>query len=182
METEDSNLQIHPANAVFALMEDREFRYSLIRPALEKDKAGICRLSTGKHQLHGFRHLALAPNVMIVPVLSDEANLSSKLARRLLGYWWDDHTELRAKVGARLAELGYAQQPEPFTADDEVSWTPMKKEHAELQYDGTFLAGEDKNHVMLMSLLLGWFGGDEDVTDAAETEASETAPAADTAN
>jgi hypothetical protein len=166
MSTDDNNLQIHPANAVFALMEDRDFRYSIIRPALEKDKAGVCRLASGKHQLKGFRHLALAPTVMIVPVLSDEANVSTKLARRLLEYWWEEKGMLRELVSVKLREYGYTPNTEPFNADDDVSWTPMKKEHAEAQYDGTFLESEDKNHVMLMSLLLGWFGGDEDAAAA----------------
>ena len=170
METEEQELYTHPANAVFALMDDREFRYSLIRPALEKDKASVCRLTSGKHQLKGFRHLGLAPNVMIVPVLSDEASITPALAHRLLELWLEANAPLQERVAAKLTELGYTLNAAPFTEDNEVSWRPMSKEHAQLQYDGAFLADEDKNRVMLMSLLLGSFGGDEDESEGEATD------------
>jgi hypothetical protein len=162
MELEQQEVQRHPANAVFALMDDREFRYSVVRPGLEKDKAGVCRLSTGKHQLRGFRHLAKAPDVMIIPVLSDEANLSEELARRLLEEWLAVQMPLREKVSTKLKELGYDPVLTPFDAEGKISWQAVKDEHAKLQYDGTFLDGEDKNAIMLMSLLLGWFGSDKE--------------------
>jgi hypothetical protein len=162
MEQEQQAAQRHPANAVFALMDDREFRYSVIRPALQKDKAGVCRLTTGKHQLKGFRHLGKAPEIMIIPVLSDEANLSEELAKRLLEEWLATQQPLLEKISAKLQELGYAAVASPFDAAGKIGWQALKDEHAKLQYDGTFLEGEDKNAVMLASLLLGWFGSDKD--------------------
>ena len=173
MSTPDTEIVRHPANAVFALMEDREFRYSIIRPALEKDKEALCRLSTGKHQLKGFRYLNRAPNVMIVPVLSDEANLSAELARALLERWFEDQAMLKGLVAAKLQLLGYEPAESPFDERGEIGWNTMSEEHAEEQFEGTFLTDQDKNHVMLMSLLLGWFGheqGEEDDADA-DTEA-----------
>lgn len=170
-EQQQPQLQRHPANAVFALMDDREFRYSVIRPALEKDKSGVCRLTTGKHQLKGFRHLAKAPDIMIVPVLSDEANVSEDLAKRVLEEWIGAQLPLREKVSGKLKELGYDPVLTPFDADGKIAWQPLKDEHAKPQYDGTFLEGDDKNAVMLMSLLLGWFGSDKD--EQAEEEESE---------
>ena len=158
----------HPANAVFALMDDRDFRYSVIRPGLEKDKAGICRLTTGKHQLKGFWHLGKAPDVMIVPVLSDEANVSAELAKKLLEYWLETQQALKDKVGGKLLELGYETVATPFDAEEKITWRAMKDEHAKQQYDGTFIEDEDKNAVMLMSLLSGWFGSDKE--DENETE------------
>jgi hypothetical protein len=152
----------HPANAVFALMDDRDFRFSIIKPALEADKAGLCRLTTGKHQLRGFRNISRAPISLILPVLSDEANVSAELAERALRHWYAAQDTLREAVSAKLTELGYEPTKEPFDKDGMVSWTPLKKEYADLQYDGKFLEAEDSNGVMLMSLLLGWFGGDED--------------------
>ena len=162
MTTPDTETVRHPANAVFALMDDREFRYSIIRPALEKDKDALCRLSTGKNMLKGFRHLNRAPNVMIVPVLSDEANLSAELARKLLEYWFEDQAMLKSLVTAKLQLLGYAPVESPFDEHGDIGWQTMKPEHAEEQFEGEFLPDQDKNHVMLMSLLLGWFGGDEE--------------------
>ncbi len=159
--------QRNPANAVFALMEDREFRYSVIRPAIEKDKAGICRLATGKHQVKGFRNIALAPTVMLLPVLSQEANASTELAQRLLQSWLDDHADLRALVSAKLKALNYQPSETPITQDGFVEWRSMEHEHATTQYDGSFIDAQDKNAVMLMSLLLGWFGSDQDYDDEA---------------
>jgi hypothetical protein len=175
MEQENKEALRHPANAVFALMDDREFRFSVIRPALAKDKAGICRLTTGKHQLKGFRHLGKAPEVMIVPVLSDEANLSEDLAKRLLEEWFASQQPLVEKVFARLKELDYEPVGSPFGTDGKIGWQSLKDEHAKLQYDGTFIDGEDKNAVMLISLMLGWFGSDKD--DAEEPVADEEADA-----
>lgn len=170
----DSNPQVytHPANAVFALMEDREFRHSIIRPALAKDKAGLARLTTGKHQLKGFRNMAKAPAVMLVSVISDEANLSAPLARRILELWLDDAAVLRGVVAAKLATLGYEAADTIFDDDDQVTWRPLSDDHATEQFDGTFLEGEDPNAVMLMSLLLGWFGSDKDgIAESDETSA-----------
>ncbi len=172
MTNTDNESARHPANAVFALMDDRDFRYSIIRPALEKDKDGICKLTTGKHQPKGFRHLNRAPDVMIVPVLSDEANLSADLAKKLLEYWLEDKSALKEKVGAKLKELGYEPGESAFDENDEIGWKSMSSEHAASQYDGEFLSGEDKNEVMLMSLLLGWFGGEEE-EETEEGEAGE---------
>lgn len=170
---------VHPANVVFSFMEDREFRFSVVRPGLEHDKAGVCRLSTGKHQLKGFRHLEKAPDVMVVPVLSDEAAISAELAKALLAAWLTANQPLRERVAARLAELGYGVQDQPFDEDDNASWRSLADEHAQLQYDGAFMEGEDKNAVMLMSLLLGWFGSDKDDDEETAPEAAkETAPEA----
>jgi hypothetical protein len=163
----------HSASAVFSLMEDREFRFSVIRPGLEKDKAGVCRLSTGKHQLKGFRHLGKAPDVMIVPVLSEEANVSPELAKALLTYWLEVSGPLREKVAARLTELGYETKENPFDDEDNVAWRSLAHDHAQQQYDGTFLEGEDKNAVMLMSLLLGWFGSEKDQEEQLEDQEDE---------
>ena len=126
MEQEQQEAQRHAANTVFALMDDREFRYSVIRPALEKDKAGVCRLTTGKHQLKGFRHLAKAPEVMIVPVLSDEANLSEDLAKRILEEWLAAQMPLREIVSGKLKELGYDPVLTPFDTEGKISWLPLK--------------------------------------------------------
>ncbi len=171
----DNNPQVytHPANAVFALMEDREFRHSIIRPALAKDKAGLARLTTGKHQMKGFRNMAKAPAVMLVSVISDEANLSAALARRILTLWLEDAGVLRGVVAAKLATLGYEINETTFDDDDQVTWRPLADEHATEQFDGSFLEGEDPNAVMLMSLLLGWFGSDKD--GAPDTSDEETA-------
>jgi hypothetical protein len=166
---------VHPANAVFSLMEDREFRFTVIRPGLEKDKIAVCRMSTGKHQLKGFRHLEKAPAVMIVPVLSDEANLSPELAKALLEAWFEDSAALRERVTAKLVELGYAVQVSPFDKDGNVSWRALGADHAAQQYDGVFIEGEDKNGVMLMSLLLGWFGSDDEDDGEEEAEGEEQA-------
>jgi hypothetical protein len=161
--TETSNKPfVHPASVVFSFMEDREFRLSVVRPGVTKDKAAVCRLSTGKHQLKGFRHLEKAPDVMVAPVLADEAVISAELARALLAAWLEVNGDLRDRVAARLAELGYAAQDQPFDEDDNAMWRSLTDEHARLQYDGVFLEGEEKNAAMLMSLLLGWFGSDKD--------------------
>lgn len=159
----------HPANAVFALMEDREFRHGIIRTAVEKDKTALSRLATGKHQLKGFRHIEKAPTVMLIPVLSDEANESADLAKEILTVWLADSQVLRGKVATRLQELGYEPVATPFDEEDLVGWKPLHDEHAKLQYEGTFLEGESKDAVMLMSLLLGWFGSDRE-PDAEEAE------------
>jgi hypothetical protein len=168
-ETEE-DIQRHPANAVFALMEDREFRHSVVRGAVEHDKTGLSRLTTGKHQLRGFRHIGKAPTVMLVPVLSDDANDAPDLAKAILDYWLEDNAVLRAKVAARLRELGYEPAADIFDAEGLVAWKPMKHDDATLQYDGAFVEDEDKNAVMLMSLLLGWFGSDRDGEDAESEE------------
>ncbi|MDH7515777.1 MAG: hypothetical protein QHI48_07890 [Bacteroidota bacterium] len=173
MTPNETELRTHPAHAVFSLIEQRDFRYSIIRSALEKDKNGLCRLATGKHQIRGFRHLNRAPNVMIVPVLSEEANISEELARKLLEHWLDEHADLREKVASKLRELGYEPQVTPFDDTGEIGWRSMSREHAQSQFDGEFLPDEDKNGVMLMSLLLGWFGTEE---QEPEEEAVETLP------
>lgn len=162
MEQEQQEPFRHPANAVFSLMDDRDFRYSVIRPALLKDKSGVCRLTTGKHQPKGFRHLDKAPDVMIVPVLSDEANISEDLAKRLLEEWIAVQQPLVDAVSAKLREFEYEPASTPFGEDGKISWRSLKDEHAKLQYDGAFIESEDKNAVMLMSLLLGWFGSDKE--------------------
>jgi len=107
MADQNNETQTHPANAVFALMDDRDFRYSVVRPALEADKAGVARLTTGKHQVRGFRNAARAPISMLLPIMSEEANLSPELAERVLRHWFEDQKELRSKVGDKLKELGY---------------------------------------------------------------------------
>jgi hypothetical protein len=170
MTTTDKKQQIHPAHAVFALMEDRQFRYSVIKPALEKDKAALCHLTTGKYQLNGFRHISKAPTVMLMPVLSDESNVSAELAQVVLQTWYDTNTALREKVAARLTELGYATRPAPFNDDDKVVWDMMKKDDAQLEFDGKLIEDEDKNAVMLMSLLLGWFGTDDEEAEEKPAE------------
>jgi hypothetical protein len=170
MEQEQKVPQRHPANTVFALMDDREFRYSVIKPALQKDKAGVCRLSTGKHQLKGFRHLAKAPEVMIIPVLSDEANIAEELAKRLLTEWSAAQEPLMDAVAAKLRELSYEPVASPFDAEGKIGWQALKDEHAKLQYDGEFLPDQEKNAVMLASLLLGWFGSDKEEAEEEETE------------
>ena len=156
----DTDELSHPANAVFALMEDREFRFGVIRPALEKNKAGLAKLVTGKHQLKGYRHIAKAPMVMLVPVISSEANASPELAKSIIQSWLEDHGTLRKTIAEKLTSLGYTPKKLPFGEDDMISWKTLKDEHAQAQFDGTFLENEDKNAVMLMSLLLGWFGSD----------------------
>lgn len=160
----------HPANAVFALMDDRNFRFSIIKPALEADKNGLCRLTTGKHQLRGFRNISRAPMSLLLPVISDEANVSTELAERVLLHWFEAQSELRETVGAKLTELGYEIKKEAFDEEGLIQWTSLKKEHADLQYDGTFLEELDSNAVMLMSLLLGWFGGDEEEEETEDEE------------
>ncbi len=154
--------QSHPANTVFALMDDRAFRHSVVRPALEADKAGLSRLSTGKHALRGFRNIARAPISMLLPVISDEANLSAELARRILTHWFSAQGVLKGLVEAKLQLLGYEPRETPFDEDGNVQWRTLKKEHADMQYEGSFIEGEDMNAVMLMSLLLGWFGAEDE--------------------
>lgn len=178
------DIRRHPANAVFALMEDRTFRLSVIRPALEADKAGLSRLATGKHPLRGFRTLAKAPLPMLLPVISDEANVSADLAQTILTHWFRTQAALRDKVSARLRAIGCEPAAMPFDEEGMVGWDTLPADEAAKQFDGTFLADEEKNAVMLMSLLLGWFGGDEndasgeDDADTAATGAADT-PAAD---
>ena len=163
MSNNTDTVQNHPANAVFALMEDRNFRFSVVRPALEADKAGLARLATGKHQLRGFRNIARAPMSMLLPVISDEANLSAELAQRILRHWFDNQEELRSLVIARLQLLGYEVKETPFDEYGNVEWRMLKPEHADEQYDGQFVEGQDG--VMLMSLLLGWFGAEDSDQD-----------------
>lgn len=155
----------YPANAVFALMDEKEFRYEVIRPALEKDKEGLCRLVTGKHQLRGFRHISKAPMVMLVPVISDEANESSDLAEGILKHWFSSKRSLKKKVSEQLIELGYEPRKKPFDDSGMTSWKPLTPDQAQSQFDGNFIEEEDKNAVMLMSLLLGWFGSEEEEED-----------------
>jgi hypothetical protein len=174
--TPSDDIRRHPANAVFALMEDRAFRLSVIRPALEADKGGLSRLVTGKHPLRGFRTIAKAPMPMLLPVISDEANLSADLAQGILTHWFRTQVELRTKVSERLAAIGCEPVPMPFDEDGLVGWNTLPPAEAAKQFDGTFLEGEDKNAVMLMSLLLGWFGGEEDETADAGTPAEEDVP------
>jgi len=164
--------QPHPANAVFALMDDRQFRYSVIQPALEADKHELCRHATGKNQVRGFRNLAKAPTSLLLPVISDEANLSAELARRILEHWMERERTLRERVTETLREHGYEPVEQAFDDAGMVRWNTVSKEHAEMQYDGKFIDGEDKNAVMLMSLLLGWFGS-EDEEETEETIESE---------
>ncbi len=168
MTKNNEELQSHPANAVFALMDDRAFRHSVVRPALEADKAALSRLATGKHQLHGFRNISRAPISMLLPVMSEEANLSPELAKRILSHWFTAQDVLKGLVAAKLQLLGYEPQETPFDEDGNVQWQMLKKDHADTQYEGTFVEGEDMNAVMLMSLLLGWFGAEDD--DAEEEE------------
>ncbi|MBR9978195.1 MAG: hypothetical protein KFH87_08920 [Bacteroidetes bacterium] len=168
MATKNDKVQSHPANAVFALMDDRQFRYSVIRPALEEDKATISRLATGKHQLKGFRNISRAPMSMLLPVISDEANLSAEMARRILDRWFTKEDELKSLVAAKLQLLGYEPKEAPFDEEGNVEWQMLAKEHADMQYDGTFIEDQDENAVMLMSLLLGWFGADDDAEEEDE--------------
>ncbi len=170
MTPHNEGLQSHPANAVFALMDDRAFRHSVVRPALEADKAGLARLTTGKHQLRGFRNFARAPLSLLLPVISDEANLSPELAYRILSHWFETQEMLRGLVTAKLQLLGYEPQETPFDEEKNVQWQMLKKEHADMQYDGTFVEGEDMNGVMLMSLLLGWFGAEDETEEEEDTE------------
>lgn len=171
MTNTNENVQSHPANAVFALMEDRAFRISVVRPALEADKNALARLATGKHQLKGFRNIARAPLSMLLPVIADEANLSAELARRILDHWFGTQDELRGLVTAKLQLLGYEVKETPFDEDGFVAWRTLKKEHADAQYDGTFVGDQEENGVMLMSLLLGWFGSDDDAAGETEEDA-----------
>ncbi|MDT8322929.1 MAG: hypothetical protein RRA94_02370 [Bacteroidota bacterium] len=154
--------QTHPANAVFALMDDRNFRYSVVRPALEADKTALARLTTGKHQVRGFRNIARAPLSMLLPIMSEEANLSPELATRVLTHWFDTQDELRETVSAKLKELGYEPGTTALDEEGNANWMPLKKEHADLQFDGNFLPEQEHNSVLLMSLLLGWFGSEEE--------------------
>lgn len=156
------NTQQHPANMVFALMEDRAFRHAVVRPALEADRAGLARLATGKHQLHGFRNIARAPLSMLLPVISDEANLSTELAHRILQHWFENQGLLKGLVEAKLQLLGYEVNETPFDEFGNVEWRMLKKEHADMQYEGGFVEEQDQNAVMLMSLLLGWFGAEDE--------------------
>ena len=162
--------QSHPANAVFALMDDRNFRFSVVRPALEADKANLARLTTGKHQVRGFRNIGLAPISMLLPIIAEEANLSTELAVRILRHWFEDQKELRENVSKKLTELGYTPGEELFDDDGATQWKPLQKEHADMQFDGTFLTDADNNGVMLMSLLLGWFGSDEEEETEEESD------------
>jgi len=171
------DVQAQPANAVFALMDDRQFRFSVVRPALEEDKVGLCRLTTGKHQLRGFRNIFRAPVSLLLPVIADEANLSAELAERILAKWFDVKSELRERVAGRLRELGYEPRDEPFDEESAVRWNNLKPEHAEQQFEGTFVDEQDSNGVMLMSLLLGWFGADEEQEQEQEQEQDKKATA-----
>ena len=162
--------QPYPANTVFALMEDKEFRNPIIRQALEKDKTGVCRLTTGKNQLKGYRNLAKAPMSMLIPVISNDANISDELAEKILRFWLGDQTELEDKVAEKLRTLGYEPQTNIFDEEHKVHWNFLKKEHAEAQFEGTFIDGVDKNAVMLMSLLLGWFGSEEEEEEETKSE------------
>lgn len=171
MTTKNDKVQSHPANAVFALMDDRQFRYSIIRPALEEDKTTIARLATGKHQLKGFRNISRAPMSMLLPVISDEANLSAEMAQRILDRWFSTEDELKSLVAAKLQLLGYEPKESPFDEDGNIKWQMLAKEHADMQYDGTFIEDKDENAVMLMSLLLGWFGADDDPEEEGEAAA-----------
>ncbi len=171
MSDHTDELQAHPANAVFALMEDRNFRFGVIRPALEARKQELCRLATGKHMVKGFRNIAKAPVSMLLQVISDEANLSAELARGILEHWMSTQGVLRERVTIALRERGYEPKEQAFDEHGEIGWRPMSPEHAQLQYDGAFIDDEDANAVMLMSLLLGWFGGDED--DETESDDAE---------
>lgn len=164
--------QEHPANVVFALMEDKNFRHSVIRPGLEQDKAGLCRLVTGKHQVKGFRNIAKAPGSLILPAISEEANLSADLAKSILEYWSAGQTTLREKVATKLRDLGYEPKTMLFNENGQVEWHTLSEEVASSQFDGTFLPDEDSNAVMLMSLLLGWFGSEEE--EHAEEDAEAT--------
>lgn len=165
-----AHTQQHPANMVFALMEDRTFRHSVVRPALEADRAGLARLATGKHQLRGFRNIARAPLSMLLPVISDEANLSTELAHRILQHWFDNQGLLKGLVEAKLQLLGYEVKETPFDEYGNIEWQMLKKEHADMQYEGSFLEEQDQNAVMLMSLLLGWFGAEDEEGDDEEAE------------
>jgi hypothetical protein len=168
------NVQSHPANAVFALMEDRSFRHTVVRPALEADKNALSRLATGKHQLRGFRNISRAPMSMLLPVISDEANVSAELAQRILAHWFSAQDLLKGLVAAKLQLLGYEPKETPFDEYGNVEWRLLKQEHADMQYDGTFVEDQDQNAVMLMSLLLGWFGAeDEEGADEEETGEAE---------
>jgi len=162
MADQSNEKQTHPANAVFALMDDRNFRYAVVRPALEADKAALARLTTGKHQVRGFRNIARAPLSMLLPIISEEANLSAELAARVLSHWFDAEVDLRTAVGAKLKELGYEPGTAALDEEGNANWLPLQKEHADLQFDGAFLPDQDQNAVMLMSLLLGWFGSEDD--------------------
>ena len=170
MTNTNENVQSHPANAVFALMEDRAFRFSVVRPALEADKNNLSRLATGKHQLKGFRNIARAPMSMLLPVISDEANVSTELAHRILQHWFDSQDMLRSLVIAKLQLLGYEPKEQPFDEHGNVEWRLLKKEDADTQYDGSFLPDQDENGAMLMSLLLGWFGAEDEGTEEEGTD------------
>ena len=160
-----NDIQKHPANAVFLLLDDRKFRHSVIKTALDRDKQGICRLATGKTQLPGFRNFAKAPVQLLVPVISDDVSVGDELAHRVLIHWFEANVDLEGKVRAKLQELGYEPQAAPFDEEKQVSWQPLSPEHADLQYEGEFLPDENADSAMLMSLLLGWFGADEEEAD-----------------
>ncbi len=157
-DTPSATRQSHPAHAVFALMEDRDFRYSVIRPALEARKDKLCRLTSGRYQVRGYRNLAKAPLSLLLPVISDDANVSSELAEQILVHWFEHNTELEGMLREKLDALGLKTHAAPFDEDGMATWDVLPSEQAQAQFDGTFVEGQDKNAVMLMSLLLGWFG------------------------
>jgi hypothetical protein len=165
----DTTEQHHPANTVFLLLEDRSFRFEVIKPGLLKEKHRLGKLVSGKHQVKGFRHISKAPVSMIIPAVSEEVNVSPELAQVLLQHWFDDNSELKELVASKLSSLGYEPKKQPFDDNGNTSWLVMKNDHADAQYKGTFLEGEDENGVMLMSLLLGWFGNDEDESSEADS-------------
>lgn len=167
-----STHQSHPAHAVFALMEDRDFRLSVIRPALEARKEKLCRLASGKYQVRGFRTLSKAPMTLLLPVISDEANASPELAEQILQHWFEANTDLEGLLRAKLDALGCKTNAAPFNEDGLASWDVLPSEQAQAQFDGTFIEGYDKNAVMLMSLLLGWFGAADDEVSPTEEASS----------
>ncbi|MFA6235176.1 MAG: hypothetical protein WC824_13460, partial [Bacteroidota bacterium] len=86
----------------------------------------------------------------------------AELAQRILTHWFTTQEVLKGLVAAKLQLLGYEPKESPFDEEGNVQWQMLKKDHADAQYDGTFVEGEDMNGVMLMSLLLGWFGAEDD--------------------
>jgi len=166
-----SDHQQHPANAVFLLLEDRQFRLSVIKPGIEKERHRLGKLVTGKHQVKGFRTITKAPLSMLLPVISDEASVAPELARALLQHWYDANGELRSIVAAKLKEYGYEPQEQPFDGEGQANWRTMKTAHADMQFEGGFIEGADQNAVMLMSLLLGWLGANDDESAPSENDA-----------
>ena len=85
-----------------------------------------------------------------------------------LGLSWeiDIWGRVRNATDAARADLFASEEFRRAWARHDVK--PLRDEHAKLQYEGTFPDGENKDAVMLMSLLLGWFGSDR--TDDAEPE------------